>query len=77
MGIATTTKTAAARQLSDQNSQGTLLGASSTDLIGFFGVTTTVAQQNINGSVSSGVLASTIANALVALGLVNTSSIVA
>jgi len=77
MGIATTTKTAAARQLSDQNSQGTLLGASSTDLIGFFGVTTAVAQQNINGSVSSGVLASTIANALVALGLVNTSSIVA
>ena len=77
MGIATTTKTAAARQLSDQNSQGTLLGASSTDLIGFFGVTTAVAQQNINGSVSSGVLASTIANALVALGLVNTSSIAA
>lgn len=77
MGIATTTKTAAARQLSDQNSQGTIMGASTTDLIGFYGVATPVKQANISGSVSSGTLASSIANALVALGLVNASSVAA
>lgn len=36
MGIATTSVTAAIRQLSDQNSQGTAMGASTTDKIGFF-----------------------------------------
>lgn len=30
---------AAVKQLSDQNSQGTVLGASTTDLIGFYNVT--------------------------------------
>ena len=34
----------AARQLSDGNSQGTVFGQSATDLIGFYGVTTPVAQ---------------------------------
>lgn len=37
MGIATTTKTATTRQLSDQNSQGTVLGVSASDLIAFYG----------------------------------------
>ena len=36
---------AAARQLSDGNSQGTILGISSTDLIGFYGVTSADARQ--------------------------------
>ena len=44
MGIATTSTNAAPKQLSDQNSQGTLMGASVTDPIGFYGVTTTVIQ---------------------------------
>lgn len=34
----------AVRQLSDGNSQGTVLGQSATDLIGFYGVTTPVAR---------------------------------
>lgn len=37
MGIATTTKTATTRQLSDQNSQGTVLGFNASDLIAFYG----------------------------------------
>lgn len=37
MGIATTTKTATTRQLSDQNSQGTVLGFNASDLISFYG----------------------------------------
>lgn len=49
MGIATTTKTAAARQLSDGNSQGTVLGQSGTDLIAFYG-STAVARVAIIGS---------------------------
>src|SRR5713226_3634313 len=40
MGIATTTKTATTRQLSDQNSQGTVLGFGSTDKISFYGAAT-------------------------------------
>ena len=45
MGIATTsTITAGPRQLSDQNPIGTTLGASSTDLIGFYGLQQGVAQ---------------------------------
>ncbi len=39
------TTSAAVRQLSDGNSQGTVLGRSSTDLVGFYGVTTGVARQ--------------------------------
>ena len=77
MGIATTTNTAAAKQLSDQNSQGTILGASTTDKIGFYGVATPVAQQNASGSLSSGAFASSVANALIALGLINASSVAA
>lgn len=45
MGIATTsTITAGPRQLSDQNPIGTVMGASPTDLIGFFGIAQGVAQ---------------------------------
>jgi hypothetical protein len=47
MGIATTTQTAAIRDLSDQNSQGTRLGATSTDLICFYGATTALAQSTV------------------------------
>lgn len=75
MGIATTTNTAAARQLSDQNSQGTILGASTTDKIGFYGVATPVSQQAVGGSLSSGTFLSTVANALVALGLINATTV--
>jgi hypothetical protein len=39
------TTSAAVRQLSDGNSQGTVLGRSSTDKIGFYGVTSGVARQ--------------------------------
>jgi hypothetical protein len=37
----------AVRQLSDANSQGTILGQSATDLIGFYGVTTGVARMTL------------------------------
>ena len=47
MGIATTSVTAALRDLSDQNSQGTRLGTVSTDLICFYGATTGVAQSTV------------------------------
>lgn len=51
MGIATTaTITAGPRQLSDQNPIGTVLGASTTDLIGFFGLTQGVAQATPAGN---------------------------
>lgn len=43
----TTTVFSAPRQLSDQNTQGTVLGASKTDLIGFFGDTNPIAQPGI------------------------------
>lgn len=36
---ATTQTYASGRQLSDQNSQGTTLGASASDVVGFYGVT--------------------------------------
>jgi hypothetical protein len=49
MGIATTTQTKAVKQLSDQNSQGTVLGASSSDLISFYG-TTAIAQPVVFGT---------------------------
>ena len=52
MGIATTSVTAAIRDLSDQNSQGTRLGVTSTDTIGFYGVTTCVAASTIIGSLT-------------------------
>ncbi len=69
------TTSSAQRQLSDGNSQGTVLGQSTTDLIGFYGVTSAVAQQSANGlSFSSGALASTLAFALNRLGLINVTT---
>lgn len=44
------TTSRAVRQLSDQNSIGTILGASSSDPIGFYGLTTGVAQASIIGA---------------------------
>ena len=52
MGIAVTTVTAAIRDLSDQNSQGTRLGSASTDLIAFYGATTAIAQSTIIGTLT-------------------------
>ena len=40
--MATTTQTSSFRQLSDGNTVGTIFGVSSTDVIGFYGVTTAV-----------------------------------
>jgi hypothetical protein len=65
----------AQRQLSDGNSQGTVLGQSATDLIGFYGVTTASARISIGGvSISSGALASTLIYALQTYGLINVST---
>lgn len=65
----------AVKQLSDQNSIGTIFGASTTDPIGFYGATSGVAQGNANGlSFSSGALASTLAFQLNRLGLINVTS---
>ncbi len=52
MTIATTTQTKAVKQLSDGNSQGTVMGVSSTDLLGFYGLSTAIAQSTITGSVT-------------------------
>lgn len=54
MGIATTSTVAAIKQLSDQNSQGTALGAATTDKIGFFTNSTsgTSAQSTCVGAVT-------------------------
>ena len=71
------TTSAAIRELSDQNSQGTRLGATSTDLIGFYGVTTCVAKPTVTGSISSGALASSLAIALNNLGLIFCSTVAA
>ena len=49
---ATTTTFAAPRLLSDQNSQGTQLGDSATDLVGFYG-STPVAQATPAGNVTT------------------------
>lgn len=63
------------RQLSDGNAVGTILGISSTDLIGFYGVTTAIARPGLGGlSLSSGAAASTAIAALQSLGLVNVST---
>lgn len=70
----------AQRQLSDGNSQGTVLGIGSTDLIGFYGVTTAVAKSGTNFatlSLSSGALASSIAIVLGSLGLITCTSVAA
>lgn len=64
----------AVKQLSDANSQGTVLGQSSTDLIGFYGVTTPVKQAVVGGSITTGSLASSLAFVLNAMGLISVSS---
>lgn len=64
------TTSAAVRQLSDKNSVGTMMGQSSTDVIGFYNVTTCVAQQAVSGSLSSGAFASSMADCLRKLGLI-------
>jgi hypothetical protein len=59
MGIVTTSTIAAAtRQLSDQNSLGTVLGASATDNIGFYGLSQGVPQATPSG-VTAGFTAGT------------------
>lgn len=67
------TTSAAVRQLSDQNSQGTQLGAATSDPIGFYGVTT-LPQPITGGSLTSGALASSLAFQLAKLGLITVSS---
>lgn len=72
----------AVRQLSDGNSQGTSLGISSIDKISFYNVTPVV-RAGLTGSSfaslsqSSGALASSIASALNALGLINCTTVAA
>lgn len=53
------TTSAAVRQLSDYNSQGTVLGRSATDLIGFYGATPVA-----RNTTSSGVMVTTIGAAI-------------
>lgn len=68
----------AQRQLSDANSQGTVLGQSATDLIGFYGVTTAVAKSTVNFSslsASSGALASSMAIYFNSLGLLTCTTV--
>ena len=63
------------RQLSDGNAVGTILGISTSDLIGFYGVTTAVARRSVGGeSLSSGAAASTVIAALQSMGLINVST---
>jgi hypothetical protein len=50
---ATTLQFESPRELSDQNSQGTILGSSTTDLIGFFGLAVGVPQQTPAGNVTT------------------------
>jgi hypothetical protein len=71
----------AVRQLSDGNSQGTVLGISSTDLIGFYNATPVARQAGGSSfaslSQSSGALASSLAIALHNLGLITCSTVAA
>lgn len=62
----------AVRQLSDQNSQGTVLGAASTDLISFYNATPVArtTQSFSTLSASSGALASTLVMWLATLGII-------
>lgn len=69
------TTSRAVRQLSDANAIGTILGASSSDGIGFYGLTTGVAQIAIGGSLTTGTFVSSLANALATLGLVTVSTV--
>ena len=66
---ATTTQSAAPRQLSDGNSQGTVLGQSASDAIAFYNATP-VTQQAVSGSLSSGAFLSSLSVALTKLGLI-------
>lgn len=59
------------KDLSDQNAVGTRMGTTSSDLICFYGATTAVAKRTVTGSISSGALASSVAQALSDLGLAN------
>ena len=75
------TTSAAVKQLSDANSQGTVMGQSNTDKISFYNVST-VARQGVGGatsfgslSLSSGALTSSLALALHSLGLINCSTV--
>ena len=69
----------AQRQLSDGNTVGTVLGQSITDVISFYGVTTSVNQFSVSTavmqSITSGALVSSIAIALNRLGLIQCSTI--
>lgn len=79
------TSSNAQRQLSDGNPLGTILGVSATDIIGFYGVATSVAKVGTillgsgssfaSLSQSSGALASSIAIALNNLGLIACSTV--
>ena len=65
----------ATRQLSDGNSIGTIMGQSSTDVIGFYGITSGVARIAIGGSLTTGTFVSSLANALAAYGLLTVSTV--
>ncbi len=71
----------AVKQLSDNNSQGTVMGQSATDKISFYNVSTVARQSGgssfITLSLSSGALASSLAIALHSLGLINCSTVAA
>ena len=77
------TTSSAFRQLSDQSVPGTLLGASTSDLIGFYGVTTAVPRSAVNfatltnvlTSGTPGALMSSIAMTLGSLGLITCTSV--
>lgn len=73
------TTSAAVKQLSDANSQGTVMGVSSSDKISFYNVSTVARQSGgssfITLSLSSGALASSLAIALHSLGLINCSTV--
>jgi len=73
----------AVRQLSDGNSQGTVMGQSATDRIGFYSQASTAPKPGATGtsfaslSLSSGALTSTLALALNQLGLIQCTSVAA
>lgn len=72
------TTSTAFRQLTDQSTPGTLFGATTTDVIGFWGVTSGTQKSTVNFatlSQSSGALSSSIAIALNALGIINATSV--
>lgn len=75
----------AVRQLSDANTQGTIFGQSSSDLIGFYGLATGVSKRGTVAlgsgssfaslSLSSGALTSSLALELNRLGLIACSTV--